>query len=223
MASRGASVVVAMALATAVAGCGPAGSIAPKPSPSPSHARPTSASLLAYAVRGSDIGAGWTDSPTPTGTSVGINNWNHPCHKDYPSDYERYAKNSVTIANDQDPSRVVNEVVYYVYHGATDAMKDIRGALATCTSYTEVNSEGATIAIDVQESTTISTTLGDDRVVIDRRATLGGRSTYSVVFVVRVGTYVSTIFTVSGDPAEAGRLAGLGSVAAANRLKGAPS
>ena len=154
---------------------------------------------------------------------MAIDNGSHPCHKEYPSDTERYAKNGVTIVNAQDRSELDNYVVYYVYHGATDALKEIRAVLASCTTYTEVNSEGATITIDVHESTASSSAVGDDRVVFDRRATLGGHSIYSVVFVVRVGTYVSTIFTLSGDPAEAGRLAGLASVAAASRLKTAPS
>ncbi|HVH65631.1 MAG TPA: hypothetical protein VM674_06300, partial [Candidatus Acidoferrum sp.] len=212
-----------LATAALTAACGGKASNGATSSPSPSQARPTSASLLSYAVRGSDLGPGWTDSPTPNGTSVAIDNGNHPCHKDYPSDYERYAKNSVTIVNAQLPSQVQDDVVYYVYHGATDALKEIRAAVTTCSSYTEVNSEGATITIDVHISTATSSAVGDDRVIFDRRATLGGRSIYSVVFVVRVGTYVSTIFTLSGDPAEAGRLAGLASVAAANRLKTAPS
>ena len=77
--------------------------------------------------------------------------------------------------------------------------------------------------IDVHESAATPIAVGDDRVVYDLRATLGGHSIYSVVFMLRVGAYVSTIFTLSGDPAEAGRLAGLASVASATRLKTASS
>ncbi|HVH65444.1 MAG TPA: hypothetical protein VM674_05355 [Candidatus Acidoferrum sp.] len=179
--------------------------------------------MLAYTVRGTDLGTGWSDSPTPDGTIVAVDNGSHPCQKAYPSDHQRYAKNSVTMVNSQGPSLVQNDVVYYLSHGATDALRDIRAALASCTSYSEVNSDGATITIDIHDSAAGAMPVGDDRVVIDRRASLGGRSIYSVVFVVRVGTYVSTIYTLSGDPAEAGRLAGLASAAAANRLKGAPS
>lgn len=218
-----ASALLLLATAALTAACGGPTSSAATSSPSPSHARPTSASLLAYAVRGNDLGPGWSDSPTPDGTSVAIDNRSHPCNTAFPSDHERYAKNSTTIVNAQNPSQVQDDVVYYVYHGATDALKEMRAAVASCGSYTEVNSEGATITIDVQLSTASSGPVGDDRVIVDRRATLGGRSIYSVMFVVRVGTYVSTIFTVSGDPAQAGRLAGLASVAAANRLKSAPA
>ena len=172
-------------------------------------------------MRGSDIGAGWTDRPTDGGTNLAIDNGSHPCHRAYPSDAERKARNSVTIANAQDPSLLQDDVVYYGDQGAIAALKDINAAVASCTSYSEVNSEGATVTIDVHASTATSSAVGDDRVVFDRRATLGGRSIYSVVFIVRVGNYVSTIFTLSGDPAKAGRLAGLASVAAASRLKSA--
>lgn len=220
---RPAFAVFVLVAASLIAACGGAPASAGNASASPSHARPSSASLLAYTVRGSDLGTGWNDSPTPDGTSVAVDNGSHPCHKAYPSDHQRYAKNSVTMVSPQGPRLVQDDVVYYVSHGASEALKDTRAALTSCTSYTEVNSEGATITIDLHVSAAGAMQVGDDRVVIDRRATLGGRSIYSVVFMVRVGTYVSTIYTLSGDPAEAGRLAGLASVAAANRLKSAPS
>ena len=203
-------------------GCGNAApAVVSSPHPSPSV---TSEGLLSYTARGTDLGAGWSESPAENASSLEIDTGSHPCHKPYPSDSQRLARNGVNIVNSAgDPSQVASYVTFYKNGAAEDALKDIRAVVDSCSSYTEVNSEGATIAIDIHKSSAGSTTVGDDRVVFDRRATLGGRSIYSVVFVLRVGKYVGTIFTVSGDPAQAGRLAGLAAVACASRLKSAPA
>jgi hypothetical protein len=207
-----------------ISGCGTPSSntaaASPHPTPQPSI---SSASLLAYAARGTDLGAGWTDTPSTDGTSLTVDNAGHPCQKPYPSDSLRQAKNGVTIVNSSDPSQVEDQIVYYRDHGAEQALNEIRDLMNSCTKYQQVNSEGATISIDVHKSAASSSSLGDDRIAMDRRATLGGRSIYSVVFFIRVGKYVTAIFTISGDPAEAGRLAGLAATASTIRLKSAPA
>jgi hypothetical protein len=206
-----------------LAGCGsqPSGaSASPHPSPAASV---SSASLLAYTARGTDLGAGWTDTPSTNGIDLTIDNGGHPCHQPYPSDSLRQAKNDVTILNPSDPSKVANDVVYYRDHGAEQALKDIRRAVDGCSSYTQVNSEGGTILIDVHLSEASSSSLGDERIAVDYRLTLGSRTIYAVVFSVRVGEYVTTVNTVSGDPAKAGRLAGLAAAASTARLKSASS
>jgi hypothetical protein len=214
---------LALIAALLLAGCGgrsSGGAASPHPSPTSSV---SSASLLAYAARGTDLGAGWTDTQSTSGTDLTVDNEAHPCHQPYPSDGLRVAKNGVTIVNASDPSKVGDDVVYYRDHGAEQALNDVRAVLETCTAYQQVNSEGATISVDVHKSAASSSALGDDRVAFDRRATLGGRSIYSVVFYIRVGKYVTTIFTLSGDPAEAGGLAGLAAAASTTRLKSAPA
>jgi hypothetical protein len=193
---------------------------------SPHPSRPSSvssASLLAYTARGPDLGAGWTDTTTANGGSITIGNGSHPCNQPYPSDALRVVKNGVTILNASDPSKVANDIVYYRDHGAEQALDDVRKVVSTCTSYQQTNAQGETIDLEVHLSAASSSSLGDDRVAFDRRATLKGRSIYGVVFFVRVGEYVTTVFTVSGDPAEAGRLAGLAAAASTARLKAAPA
>src|SRR2546423_10819166 len=186
------------ALLLAVCGSQPSGAALASPHPSPTTSV-SSGSLLAYAARGTDLGAGWTDTPSTDGTSLTVDNAGHPCQQSYPSDSLRQAKNGVTIVNSSDPSQVEDQIVYYRDHGAEQALKEIGDLLNTCTKYQQVNSEGATISIDVHKSAASSSSLGDERVAMDRRATLGGRSIYSVVFFVRVGKYVTAIFTISGD------------------------
>jgi hypothetical protein len=207
-----------------LAGCEsqPSGATVASPHPSPA-ASVSSASLLAYTARGTDLGAGWTDTPSTNGIDLTIDNGGHPCHQPYPSDSLRQAKNDVTILNPSDPSKVANDVVYYRDHGAEQALKDIRRAVDGCSSYTQVNSEGGTILIDVHLSEASSSSLGDERIAVDYRLTLGSRTIYAVVFSVRVGEYVTTVNTVSGDPAKAGRLAGLAAAASTARLKSASS
>ena len=214
----------ALTAALLLAGCGgqASGATGASPHPSPT-ASVSSASLLAYTARGTDLGAGWTDTPTASGTDLTIDNRGHPCHQPYPSDSLRQAKNEVTILNPSDPSEVANEVVYYRDHGAEQALKDIRRVVDGCSSYTQVNSEGGTILIDVHLSEASSSSLGDGRIAIDFRLTLGSRTIYAVFFSVRVGEYVTTVHTVSGDPAKAGRLAGLAATASTIRLKSAPA
>jgi hypothetical protein len=218
--ARAAMIVLALLLAA----CGGAASQAvasAKPTPTPVQV--TSDQLLAYTAKAVDLGAGWTESPTPGATSVGTDIISSPCHYAFVSDAERLARNSVTITNDHDRSYVESDVTYFAYHGAKDLMSDLRTILKTCPTYTEQNSEGATVTIDERPSAVSSvTSLGDDRVGIDRRATLGAQSIYSVLLAVRVGQYVTTIFSLSGDPAEAGRIAGLAAVASTMRLKSAP-
>jgi hypothetical protein len=179
--------------------------------------------LLAYTARGSDLGAGWTETPTANGSDLTINIEGHPCHQPYPSDTLRQAKNDVTILSVSDPSKVANDVVYYSDHGAEQALKDIRRVVDACSSYQQVNAEGGTISIDVHLSEASSSSLGDDRIAVDFRLRLGSYTIYSVVFSVRVGEYVTTVHTVSGDPAKAGRLAGLAATASTTRLKAAPA
>ena len=207
-----------------ISGCGspPSSGTASSPHPSPANSV-SSASLLAYTARGTDFGAGWTDTPSANGTDLTIDNGGHPCHQPYPSDSLRQAKNDVTILNPSDPSKVANDVVYYRDHGAEQALKDIRRVVNACSSYTQVNAEGGTISIDVHLSDASSSSLGDDRIAVDYRLTLGSYTIYSVVFSVRVGQYVTTAHTVSGDPAKAGRLAGLAAAASTTRLKTAPA
>ncbi len=214
----------ALAAALLLAGCGgqASGAAGASPHPSPS-ASVSSASLLTYAARGTDLGAGWADTPSTSGTDLTVDNEAHPCHRPYPSDALRVVKNGVTIVNASDPSKVADDIVYYRDHGAEQALNEIRDVLDSCTAYQQVNNEGATISVDVHKSAASSSSLGDDRVAMDRRATLGGRSIYSVVFFIRVGNYVTAIFTISGDPAEAGRLAGLAAAASTIRLKRAPA
>ena len=213
----------ALIAALLLAGCGsqPSGAAVASPHPSPA-ASVSSASLLAYTARGSDLGAGWTDAPSTNGIDLTIDNGSHPCHQPYPSDSLRQAKNDVTTLNPSDPSKVANDVVYYRDHGAEQALKDIRRAVDGCSSYTQVNSEGGTILIDVHLSEASSSSLGDERIAVDYRLTLGSRTIYAVVFSVRVGEYVTTVNTVSGDPAKAGRLAGLAAAASTARLTTAP-
>ena len=205
-----------------ISACGAPSSNTAVASPHPS-AQPSvsSASLLAYTARGTDLGAGWTDTPSTNGTDLIVDNTGHPCHQPYPSDSLRQAKNGVTILNASDPSQVADDIVYYRDHGAEQALNEIRDLLNTCTSYQQVNNEGATISIDVHKSAASSSSLGDDRVAIDRRLTLGTHTIYSVVFSVRVGEYVAAVFTVSGDPAKAGKLAGLAAAASTTRLNAA--
>lgn len=207
-----------------LAGCGSQPSSAAVASPHPSRATSvSSAALLAYTAKGTDLGPGWTDTPSANGTDLTIDNGGHPCHQPYPSDALRQAKNDVTILNPSDPSKVANDVVYYRDHGAEQALKDMHGAVDGCSSYTNVNAEGGTISIDVHISEASSSSLGDERIAVDYRLTLGSRTIYAVVFSVRVGEYVTTVHTVSGDPAKAGRLAGLAAVASTTRLKAAPA
>ena len=217
-------ILPALITSVLISACGPPSSntaaASPHPSPQPSV---SSASLLAYSSRGTDLGAGWTDTPSTNGTDLTVDNGGHPCHQPYPSDSLRQAKNGVTILNASDPSQVADDIVYYRDHGAEQALNEISDLLNTCTSYQQVNNEGATISIDVHKSAASSSSLGDDRVAIDRRLTLGNYTIYSVVFSVRVGEYVTTVSTVSGDPAKAGRLAGLAAAASTNRLKAAPA
>jgi hypothetical protein len=198
------------------------GGAAASPHPSPTTSV-SSASLLAYAARGTDLGAGWTDAPSANGTDLTIDNGGHPCHQPYPSDSLRQAKNDVTILNPSDPSKVANEVVYYRDHGAEQALKDMRRVVDGCSSYTQVNAEGGTISIDVHLSEASSSSLGDERIAVDYRLKLGNLTIYAVVFSVRVGEYVTTVHTISGDPAKAGRLAGLAATASTTRLKSRPA
>ena len=215
---------LALTAALLLAGCGgqPSGAAVASPHPSPTTSV-SSASLLAYTARGTDLGAGWSDTPSANSTDLTIDNGGHPCHQPYPSDSLRQAKNDVTILNPGDPSKVANDVVYYRDHGAEQALKDMRRAVDGCSSYTQVNAEGGTILIDVHLSEASSSSLGDERIAVDYRLTLGSRTIYAVVFCVRVGEYVTTVHTVSGDPAKAGRLAGLAAAASTTRLKSAPS
>jgi hypothetical protein len=222
MATRRPPALLALAAGLLLAGCGGQPSAGGSPHPSPVTSV-SSASLLTYAARGTDLGAGWTDAPSTDGTNLTVDNSSHPCRRPYPSDTLRLARNGVTIVNSSDPSQVANDVVYYRDHGAEQALNEIRDTLNACTSYQQINSEGATITIDIHKSAASSSSLGDDRVAIDRRATLSGRSIYSVVFFIRVGEYVTSVFTLSGDPTAAGRLAGLAAAASTNRLKAAPA
>jgi len=202
-------------------GCGSAPSTAaatPHPSPEPSV---SSASLLAYTARGADLGAGWTETPTTDGTSLTITTGEHPCLIAFNSDTERLAKNGVTFHNPNDQSQVFNDVTVYRGTGAQEAIKETRTMLASCTHYTQLNNVGHTVQIDVHASTANVSQVGDDRVVFDLRATVDGRIIYSVVFTVRVGKYLTTIYTISLDGAEAGRLAGLAAAASTLRLKAA--
>jgi hypothetical protein len=214
----------ALTAALLLAGCAgqPSGAAGASPRPSPT-ASVSSASLLAYAARGTDLGTGWKDTPSANGTDLTVDNGGHPCHQPYPSDSLRQAKNDVTILNPSDPSKVANDIVYYRDHGAEQALKDARRAVDGCSSYTQVNAEGGTISIDVHLSQASSSSLGDERIAVDYRLTLGSRTIYAVVFSVRVGEYVTSVHTVSGDPAEAGRLAGLAATASTIRLKSAPA
>ena len=215
--------ILSLLVASLLAGCGNA-SGASVSSPHPSRPSVTSESLLSFTARGSDLGAGWTETPTPNGASLAIDNGSHPCKKPYPSDSQRLGRNGVTILNSSgDPSQVASEVAFYKDGGGDAALTDIRAVLDSCSSYTQVNTEGATIAIEIHKLPSGSITVGDDRIIFDRRATLGGRSIYSVVFVLRVREYVATIFTVSGDPAKAGKLAGIAAGASADRLESAPA
>jgi hypothetical protein len=214
---------LALIAALLLAGCGGQSSGAAASShPSPT-ASVSSASLLAYTARGTDLGAGWTDTPSTGGTDLTIDNGGHPCHQPYPSDSLRQAKNDVTILNPSDPSKVANEVVYYRDHGAEQALKDMRRVVDGCSSYTQVNAEGGTISIDVHLSEASSSSLGDERIAVDYRLKLGNLTIYAVVFSVRVGEYVTTVHTISGDPAKAGRLAGLAATASTTRLKSGPA
>lgn len=216
-----AAIIVSALLLAACGGVTSQAAATAKPTPTPVQV--TSDQLLAYTARAADLGAGWTESPTPDATSLGTDIIHAPCHIAFVSDAERLARNSLTITNDQDRSSVESDVTYFAYHGAKDLMSDLRNVLKTCPTYTEQNSDGGTVTIDEHPSVVSSvTSLGDDRVGIDRRATLGAQSIYSVVLAVRVGQYVATIFTASGDPAEAGRVAGLAAAASTMRLKSAP-
>ena len=215
--------ILSLLVASLLAGCGNASGTSVS-SPHPSRPSVTSESLLSFTARGSDLGAGWTETPTPNGASLAIDNGSHPCKKPYPSDSQRLARNGVTILNSSgDPSQVASEVAFYKDGAGDAALTDIRAVLDSCSSYTQVNTEGATIAIEIHKLPSGSITVGDDRIIFDRRATLGGRSIYSVVFVLRVREYVATIFTVSGDPAKAGKLAGIAAGASADRLESAPA
>ena len=214
----GLEAVILMALLAGCGGAKSASSASHSPSPEPSV---SSASLLAYAARGSDLGAGWTDAPDTAAPDLAVDNGSHPCQQAYGSDSERAAKNGVLIRNPNDPSRVANDVTFYRGKGAQDALKDARRVLASCTNYSQMNNEGHVVLIDVHQSTANLNQLGDDRVLIEYRATLDSRSVYSVVFMVRVGKYLTTVFTVSGDPSEAGKLAGLAAAASTLRLKAA--
>src|SRR2546421_9713070 len=224
MATRHRFGLLALIAALLLAGCGsqPSSGAVASPHPSPTTSV-SSASLLAYAARGTDLGAGWTDAPSANGTDLTVDNGGHPCHQPYPSDSLRQAKNDVTILNPSDPSKVANEVVYYRNHGAEQALKDMRRVVDGCSSYTQVNAEGGTISIDVHLSEASSSSLGDERIAVDYRLTLGNLTIYAVVFSVRVGEYVTTVHTVSGDPAKAGRLAGLAAAASTTRLRAAPA
>ena len=130
---------------------------------------------------------------------------------------------TMTSAVEAHPPRPTRTHVYYRDHGAEQALKDIRRAVDGCSSYTQVNSEGGTILIDVHLSEASSSSLGDERIAVDYRLTLGNRTIYAVEFSVRFGEYVTNVHTVSGDPAKAGRLAGLAAAASTGRLKSAPS
>jgi hypothetical protein len=213
----------ALGAAIVLCSCGNAPSstaaASPHPSPEPSI---SSASLLAYTAKGPDLGPGWTDSPAADGPSLAIDNEGHPCKEAYGSDSQRLARNEVTIRNANDPTQVSNEVTVYRGDGAQNALKDTRRVLAKCAHYTTENNDGHVVAVEVHESAANLSQVGDDRVLFDRKATLDGRSIYSVVFTVRVGKYLTTIYTISDDPARAGRLAGLAAAASTIRLKTAP-
>lgn len=203
--------------------CGTAPSSAPtSPHPSP-EASVSSATLLTYAARGSDLGPGWTETPASDGPSLSVDNDAHPCREAYGSDSERLVKNTVTISNPGDPSRVTNDVTFYRGNGAKNALKDARRVLASCSHYTGVNNVGHVILVEVHESTANLKQVGDDRLVFDRKSTVDERTVYSVVFTVRVGRYLTTVYTISADPAQAGRLAGLAAAASTIRLKAAPA
>jgi hypothetical protein len=193
--------------------------VSPRPSVEPSV---SSASLLAYTARGSDLGAGWSDTPDNSAASLAVDNESHPCHEAYGSDFKRLAINGVSIKNPSDPSQVSNDVTFYRGKAAEDALKDTRRVLASCTNYTQLNNEGHVVMIEVHESSANFSQLGDDRVVFDRKASIDNRSIYGVVITVRIGRYLTTVYSVSGDPAEAGRLAGLAAAASTIRLKTAP-
>ena len=69
----------ALTAALLLAGCGgqASGATGASPHPSPT-ASVSSASLLAYTARGTDLGAGWTDTPSANGTDLTIDNRGHP-------------------------------------------------------------------------------------------------------------------------------------------------
>src|SRR2546428_10871301 len=123
--------------------CGspPSSGTASSPHPSPATSV-SSASLLAYTARGTDFGAGWTDTPSANGTDLTINNGGHPCHQPYPSDSLRQAKNDVTILNPSDTSKSANDAVYYRDHDAELTPKDIHRVLNTRSSDTRGNHAG---------------------------------------------------------------------------------
>src|SRR5207245_84749 len=172
----------ALAAALLLAGCGgqASGAAGASPHPSPS-ASVSSASLLTYAARGTDLGAGWADTPSTSGTDLTVDNEAHPCHRPYPSDALRVVKNGVTIVNASDPSKVADDIVYYRDHGAEQALNEIRDVLDSCTAYQQVNNEGATISVDVHKSAASSSSLGHDRGAMDRRAPVAGRNISSLL------------------------------------------
>src|SRR6266852_5812618 len=135
-------ILPALITSVLISACGPPSSntaaASPHPSPQPYV---SSASLLAYSSRGTDLSAGWTATPSTNGTDLTVDNGGHPCHQPYPSDTLRQAKNGVTILNASDPSQVADDIVYYRDHGAEQALNEISDLLNTCTSYQQVNNE----------------------------------------------------------------------------------
>ncbi len=203
-----------------LAACGPSGQTqSTRPTPTPSRL-PSADTLLSYAAKGTDLGPGWTEQADPAGSNLTPDNAGHPCHQPFKTDALRLEQVNEFISNAGQPAQASNDIVLYRKNGAAQALAEFRSIATSCSSYTQVNSEGLTLAIDVHLSD-IRQVNGEDAVTIERRVTLQGKSLYSVLLAVRVGDYVTEMFTISGDAHLAGRLAGLGAAASVERLKAA--
>lgn len=203
-----------------LAACGQSGQAqTTRPSPTPSRL-PSTDTLLSYAAKGADLGPGWTEQADPAGSSLTPDNAGHPCHQPFKSDALRLEQVSVVLSNAGQPAQASNNIVVYRKNGAAQALNEFRSIASSCTSYTQVNSEGLTLTIDVHLSD-IHQVDGEDAVTIDRRLSLKGKYLYSVLLAVRVGDYLTEMFTISGDAYLAGRLAGLGAATSVRRLKAA--
>ena len=223
-----AAATVIWAGAAACATGEPEGSTPPSPQSTVTTASPTQSTthtiraddLAKAALRGRDLGSGWTASDLPTDTLNDPSG--NPCLRRYQTDAMQTAVYGVVLTPSDGHAELAESLAAYQPRGAHAAIAEIRSVARACPRYTKRSSEGLKLRITVVVSQQ-PPAVGDERVVVNRRVDSSAGSLYSVLIAFRTADVVATISSVAGTPQLAGELAGRAAAAAETRLKELPS